>query len=366
MTRAPAPPPPGPRRHRRRRHRDRSGSIAGAPGRLEPRRRGRRLGEQRHPDVPGPLARPRAGCGPPLCSPVSTPTPRTSCRPPCCASYRSGRGSATTRSPTYDACSRESVTRWRGRWWRERVVDAPPEASVDGPPGDRLALLRALAQLSPRQRAVLVPRYFDDQTEAATAEALDVSLGTVKSHAREGLARLRKLAPAPKPRVALWAPSPGHSPHPVGGPHQSRGRKAGTPATPETRGRKTLDPTSTPTRVSRVPTSPGTSTVPDPPPGGGGHRRWSSHAAVTAPYAACASPRTRSAITWCRASKRGDRERLGVVDQQALAVVDVAAHHGPSVDVPAAPPGQPLEVDHAIDPGPNVRPRWRALAAERR
>jgi RNA polymerase sigma-70 factor (sigma-E family) len=92
--------------------------------------------------------------------------------------------------------ARESVTRWRGRRWRERVVDVLPEVSVDGPSGDRLALLRALAQLSPRQRAVLVLRYFDDQTEAATAEALGISLGTVKSHAREGLARLRELAPA--------------------------------------------------------------------------------------------------------------------------------------------------------------------------
>jgi DNA-directed RNA polymerase specialized sigma24 family protein len=42
---------------------------------------------------------------------------------------------------------------------------------------------------------VLVLRYYDDLTEAATAEALGISVGTVKSHAREGLARLRELAP---------------------------------------------------------------------------------------------------------------------------------------------------------------------------
>lgn len=92
--------------------------------------------------------------------------------------------------------ARESVTRWRRRRWRERVVDAMPEVSAVGPTSDRVALLRALARLSPRQRAVLVLRYLDDQTEAATAEALGISLGTVKSHAREGLARLRELAPA--------------------------------------------------------------------------------------------------------------------------------------------------------------------------
>jgi RNA polymerase sigma factor (sigma-70 family) len=56
---------------------------------------------------------------------------------------------------------------------------------------DRLALLEDLRRLSPRQRAVLVLRYFDDLTEADTAEALGISVGTVKSHARDALARLR-------------------------------------------------------------------------------------------------------------------------------------------------------------------------------
>ena len=56
---------------------------------------------------------------------------------------------------------------------------------------DRIALLEDLRRLSPRQRAVLVLRYFDDLTEADTAEALGISVGTVKSHARDALARLR-------------------------------------------------------------------------------------------------------------------------------------------------------------------------------
>jgi RNA polymerase sigma-70 factor (sigma-E family) len=91
--------------------------------------------------------------------------------------------------------ARESVTRWRGRRWRERSVARLPERESTAPDGDRMALRRALGVLSPRQRAVLVLRYYDDLTEAATAEALGISLGTVKSHAREGLARLRELAP---------------------------------------------------------------------------------------------------------------------------------------------------------------------------
>ena len=56
---------------------------------------------------------------------------------------------------------------------------------------DRIALLEDLRKLSPRQRAVLVLRYFDDLTEADTAAALGISVGTVKSHVRDALARLR-------------------------------------------------------------------------------------------------------------------------------------------------------------------------------
>ena len=89
--------------------------------------------------------------------------------------------------------ARESVNRWRGRRWREVTTDAVPEArhhlSTDS--ADRIALLEDLRRLSPRQRAVLVLRYFDDLTEADTAEALGISVGTVKSHARDALARLR-------------------------------------------------------------------------------------------------------------------------------------------------------------------------------
>jgi RNA polymerase sigma-70 factor (sigma-E family) len=95
--------------------------------------------------------------------------------------------------------ARESVTRWRGRRWRERSVPRLPEQQAElteEPRSERFALREALAALSPRQRAVLVLRYYDDLTEAATAEALGISLGTVKSHAREGLTRLRELAPA--------------------------------------------------------------------------------------------------------------------------------------------------------------------------
>lgn len=54
-------------------------------------------------------------------------------------------------------------------------------------------LVRSLFKLPPRQRAVLVLRYFEDLSEHETATALGCSVGTVKSQASRGLVRLREL-----------------------------------------------------------------------------------------------------------------------------------------------------------------------------
>ena len=96
----------------------------------------------------------------------------------------------------------------RGRARRRGELDGGA-AVVDGPARDLLAgletraeLLDALARLTPRQRAVLVLRYFNDLTEAQTAEVLGCSPGTVKSNASRGLARLREvLAPISQPNT---------------------------------------------------------------------------------------------------------------------------------------------------------------------
>ena len=58
-----------------------------------------------------------------------------------------------------------------------------------------LVVRRALARLTPRQRAVLVLRHFDDLTERETADILGVNVGTVKSTNASALARLRDGAP---------------------------------------------------------------------------------------------------------------------------------------------------------------------------
>jgi RNA polymerase sigma-70 factor (sigma-E family) len=63
-------------------------------------------------------------------------------------------------------------------------------------PETRQVLLDALGRLGPRQRAVIVLRYWLDLSEAETAAALNCSVGTVKSQASRGLATLRKDAVA--------------------------------------------------------------------------------------------------------------------------------------------------------------------------
>ncbi len=58
----------------------------------------------------------------------------------------------------------------------------------------RDALVRALQQLPPRQRAVIVLRYWEQLTETEAAELLGCTVGTVKSTTSKGLHRLRALA----------------------------------------------------------------------------------------------------------------------------------------------------------------------------
>ena len=87
----------------------------------------------------------------------------------------------------------------RGRRFREvplSAISMRADATLDASNPERnLAnrdqALRLLATLPPAQRAVLVLRYFDDLTEAATAETLGISVGAVKSATSRGLAALR-------------------------------------------------------------------------------------------------------------------------------------------------------------------------------
>ncbi|MFS4093347.1 SigE family RNA polymerase sigma factor [Streptomyces sp. AF1A] len=81
----------------------------------------------------------------------------------------------------------------RRRFWRREQAygELPdvPERVVDSDTG--LMVRAALAGLAPRQRAVLVLRYWDDLSVAATAELLGMRESTVKSHTARGLAALK-------------------------------------------------------------------------------------------------------------------------------------------------------------------------------
>ena len=89
-----------------------------------------------------------------------------------------------------------SIDRWR-RLRRHPEIPLVPSGADPGTAdtaaavADRDLVLRGLAALPPRQRAVLVLRYFEDLSEAQTALMLGCSVGTVKSQAARGLARLR-------------------------------------------------------------------------------------------------------------------------------------------------------------------------------
>jgi len=88
-----------------------------------------------------------------------------------------------------------TYTDWRRRKWvAEYPTDILPEreasSSVDVPEM-REDILRALSTLSRGQRAVVVLRYFDDLTEAQTAQALGCSVGTVKSQSARAMHALR-------------------------------------------------------------------------------------------------------------------------------------------------------------------------------
>jgi len=88
----------------------------------------------------------------------------------------------------------ENTNRFRKRRVAEQLTDLLPEGDsgdavrdID----DRTALMSALRKLGPRQRAVVVLRYWLDLSEAETAALLSCSVGTVKSQASRALAALR-------------------------------------------------------------------------------------------------------------------------------------------------------------------------------
>jgi RNA polymerase sigma-70 factor (sigma-E family) len=94
----------------------------------------------------------------------------------------------------------QNRNRFRKHRVTERLTDSPPQSAlIDAEWTDetreydeRSVLIAALQRLGPRQRAVIVLRYWMDLTEHETAAALKCSVGTVKSQASRALATLRQ------------------------------------------------------------------------------------------------------------------------------------------------------------------------------
>lgn len=90
----------------------------------------------------------------------------------------------------------QHISSWRKRRFREvTLAPAHDPAASDSDVDLRVALRHALTTLTPKQRAVLVLRFYEDRTEVQAAAALGISPGTVKSTTRQALARLRAAAP---------------------------------------------------------------------------------------------------------------------------------------------------------------------------
>jgi RNA polymerase sigma-70 factor (sigma-E family) len=93
-------------------------------------------------------------------------------------------------------------------WWRrlastEQVIASVPDRAADPGWEHDDELVRALRDLPPRMRAVVVLRFYEDLSEAQTAEVLGCSVGTVKTQSSRAMARLRELlSPAPLEREA--------------------------------------------------------------------------------------------------------------------------------------------------------------------
>lgn len=97
-----------------------------------------------------------------------------------------------------EAYVRRIMVNERRSWWRrnpgrEVLGVVPDRGSPDGTAGlaERDAVWQAVLRLPPRTRAVLVLRYWEDLSEAETAQVLECSVGTVKSQAWRGLRKLQ-------------------------------------------------------------------------------------------------------------------------------------------------------------------------------
>lgn len=83
---------------------------------------------------------------------------------------------------------------FRKRRVTEELRDSPPDSPVTDPISahdDRASVLAAVSALPPKQREVVLLRFWLDLTEAQAAATLGCSVGNVKSQTARALAKLR-------------------------------------------------------------------------------------------------------------------------------------------------------------------------------
>lgn len=98
-----------------------------------------------------------------------------------------------------DGYVRRAMVNTHISWWRRRRLEevptdeVPDQAVADHTVASDLqeSLRRAIDRLPQRMRAAVVLRFYEDMTESEVAEALGVSLGTVKSTVSRAVAKLR-------------------------------------------------------------------------------------------------------------------------------------------------------------------------------
>jgi RNA polymerase sigma-70 factor (sigma-E family) len=115
------------------------------------------------------------------------------------------RWKSVARSGSPDAYVRKILYHQNISWWRVRrnrhqylAAELPEQRERGDLASDtalRLSLAEVLAELTPRQRAVVVLRYYEDLPEAEVAAILGCGIGTVRSQTHRTLARLRVLSP---------------------------------------------------------------------------------------------------------------------------------------------------------------------------
>ncbi len=122
------------------------------------------------------------------------------------------------------------TTRRRTLWRRVAHLQVQPPAQESAAPGTemRLDLWRELDKLTPRERACVVLRYYEDLLVDDIAEQLGISAGAVKRYLSDGLGKLAVALGdgSPRPHTGLPVIPPGSA----GSPHSHRNERGASHA----------------------------------------------------------------------------------------------------------------------------------------